>query len=100
MEHKGRIPEPGWVVNAHVVGEAVLLPQRHKQAARHAHPQVAMQQPQGQGVRCSQRCGAGAEHQHQLLGVVVAAGQLGLLQARWAGLALWRAAGPGLIAQA
>ena len=45
------------------------FPQALEQAAAHAHPQVHLQQPQGQGIAVVDRQCSKAEHQHGLLGL-------------------------------
>ena len=76
LSRGGEVPDerggaaPGRQVNAHVVGQAQLLTQGHKQPAGHPQAEVGMEHPQGQGIGIAQGHGGDSEQQHQLFGVL------------------------------
>ena len=68
MHHKRTVASTIRVMETDVVGHTMLFSQASEQQARHAHSQMALQNPQGQIVGMTMRHGGLAEHQHNLLG--------------------------------
>ena len=71
MPDEWRGTHAGGHVDAHVVGQPALLAHHHKQPTRHAHAEMGLEHPEGQGIRVAQGHGGAAEHHHQLFGVLL-----------------------------